>query len=856
MTDDRYEIRSKIGEGGVGAVYRAFDKHLNREVAIKRVLAGGEGEDRDDATDSMLKEAAALSSLQHPHIVTVYDSGEDKDGPYVVMELLSGRTINEMVDRGILTYEDFREVALQSQEALIAAQDLDLVHRDIKPTNLMITWLPSGRFHTKLVDFGLAKFQPMPSHQTVDHGDAVFGSIRFMAPEQFERTPLDKRTDMYSMGCVYYYCLTGRYPFDGETAPQVMTAHLQHNVIHLSQLRPDLPTWLCDWVMWHMSRNMDDRPVDTRNSLTHFLMGENNASNHTQPVPMTSEEIAAQVERLSPDSPAASPLGTNTAPQPIVPPEGHSPSVHTAAQSVQANNPAPAPQARLVIPGAAPAAASAPASQPLATPPVQGNTTGVQATAPAASTTPEPQVTVPLAGRSNAETPAPAANPLLVTGSTAPAAAPLATPAAPASPLATAVPASPAPGTPPLGAPGAPAQGQAEEGVTIGTFASAKKPGISNPVKMVIAAALLVLIVIAALVYKGDSDNNDRIARLNELKAYFKDPTNPPTEIPMTGDDVSIVLNDLLSTEEQDAMERESYFRMLRIAKATDGTDVNLEVATFAKDTKMQEGIRQKLFMVVERRGEASALPALIAYASGTEDTNSGTAALKAASQMATSSNFQDLLAIISNSTNGTIKSEAVKVLSAVIASSDDQASFAPSILSAYNSVVDDSSRGALLRLAGSTGTDKVADLVTENLESDNETLKTAAIFALQNWPNDEQFEVFLDFTKKQTTERLRRQAFESIVVFLKECKGIDQEDISLYWSDVAAIATGTFEQISVIGAMNEQSEVWADDILDYFIENADDDRVLARAEDTKERLAEKRKRNERSGNNEEEGDE
>ena len=154
----------------------------------------------------------------------------DSDGPYVVMELLSGRTLDEMVERGTLTYDDFREVALQSQEALIAAQDLDLVHRDIKPTNMMVTWLPSGRFQVKLVDFGLAKFSPQPSLQTIDHGDSVFGSIYFMAPEQFERTPLDQRTDMYSLGCVYYYCLTGQHPFDGETAPLVMTAHLQNRV--------------------------------------------------------------------------------------------------------------------------------------------------------------------------------------------------------------------------------------------------------------------------------------------------------------------------------------------------------------------------------------------------------------------------------------------------------------------------------------------------------------------------------------------------------------------------------------------------------------------------------------------------
>ena len=347
MSADRYEIRSKIGQGGVGAVYRAFDRHLNREVAIKRVLPEGGYENQEEATKAMLNEAASLCSVQHPNIVTVFDAGVDNDGPYVVMELLSGRTIDEMVDRGTLTFQDFREVALQSQEALIAAQELDLVHRDIKPTNVMVTWLPSGRFQVKLVDFGLAKFSPKPSPQTIDHGDSVFGSIHFMAPEQFERTPLDKRTDMYSMGCVYYYTLAGVYPFDGETAPQVMNAHLQHQIKPLREHRPDLPQWLCQWVMWHLARQIEERPRDARESLKLFLMSENNTENSASQIPLVSTPtlnaapqmnvpsaapVATQISPVIPH--VTGPVNTATAPQPILPPEGNPPSIHTEAQMV------------------------------------------------------------------------------------------------------------------------------------------------------------------------------------------------------------------------------------------------------------------------------------------------------------------------------------------------------------------------------------------------------------------------------------------------------------------------------------------------------------------------------------------
>jgi len=289
MSSDRYEIRGKIGQGGVGAVYRAYDTQLRREVAMKRVLQDGDLSS-EDATKNLLKEATALSAVQHPHIVTVYDAGIDEEGPYVVMELINGKTLDEMVERGTLTFEDFKEVAIQSQEAMIAAQDLDLVHRDLKPSNVMVSWLPSGRFQVKIVDFGLAKFSAKPSLQTIDHGDAVFGSIFFMAPEQFERSPLDCRTDMYSLGAMYYYALAGDYPFNGDTAPQVMAAHLQNKVAPLIDVRPDLPPWVCEWVMWHIQRETDNRPNSARDALERFLA---NDTAHTHGMTATQPLVAA-----------------------------------------------------------------------------------------------------------------------------------------------------------------------------------------------------------------------------------------------------------------------------------------------------------------------------------------------------------------------------------------------------------------------------------------------------------------------------------------------------------------------------------------------------------------------------------
>ena len=318
MSKERYEIKGKIGQGGVGSVYRAFDTQLNREVAIKRVLADGGHEDQEEATKNLLKEATALSSIQHPNIVTIYDAGIDDDGPYVVMELINGRTLDEMVEENTITWEDLREIIIQSEEALAAAQNLNLIHRDLKPSNLMVCWLPSGKFQVKIVDFGLAKFSSSPSLQTIDHGDAVFGSIFFMAPEQFERAPLDQRTDMYALGCLFYYALTGKHPFDGQSAAEVMVSHLQHHVTPIQELREDIPQWGADWIMWHIERQVDQRPFNAREALERFFAMENQPMTATlsaSPVP-TAKLLTSQapVTQAAPTVKMAAPTVKMAAP--------------------------------------------------------------------------------------------------------------------------------------------------------------------------------------------------------------------------------------------------------------------------------------------------------------------------------------------------------------------------------------------------------------------------------------------------------------------------------------------------------------------------------------------------------------
>jgi len=362
--EERYEIRGKIGQGGLGAVYRGYDTRMNREVAIKRISVTNDDPDlQAESTRQLVKEAAALASLQHPHIVTVYDVGSDQDGPYVVMELLSGKTLDELIEQAPLTWPDFRELVVQTQEALIAAHEISLIHSDIKPSNLMLSWLPSGKFQIKIVDFGLATLTQSQSLEDLQEIETVFGSIFFMTPEQFERVPLDARSDMYAMGCVYYQALAGSYPFKGETGHEVMVSHLHHRVIPLQEIRADIPIWVCDWVMWLINRMPADRPESAREALQVFFLNDKNPNPALSlgkapplvPVgprarlatpdkrlvvdPRTAPPgYVASVPKTPPDE-LESPLIPQapqviTAPQPLLPPEGSKPSIYTASHEI------------------------------------------------------------------------------------------------------------------------------------------------------------------------------------------------------------------------------------------------------------------------------------------------------------------------------------------------------------------------------------------------------------------------------------------------------------------------------------------------------------------------------------------
>lgn len=292
----RYKPREEIGRGGAGEVLLAYDSQLERLVAVKRIhLKIGKSEKR---AAFAMDEAKRLAKVQHPNIVTVYDVLVHRREVIMVMEYLSGHTLEARGEP--LTIAEFGEVARQCLDALVAAHALGLVHLDIKSTNIMLTTLATGRLQVKLLDFGLAAMLDDPASTLLVPGAELRGSVYTIAPEQLERKPVGVRTDLYSLGCVFYHALTRREPFQGVSVAGVIEAHLRHDFRPLTERRPDLPAGLCTWVECLMAREPEERPGSAAEALAglEWLLpapGELDGSVAGAPVVVPDEETVEEI---------------------------------------------------------------------------------------------------------------------------------------------------------------------------------------------------------------------------------------------------------------------------------------------------------------------------------------------------------------------------------------------------------------------------------------------------------------------------------------------------------------------------------------------------------------------------------
>ena len=252
LIDGRYEIIEEIGKGGMARVYKSRDKALNRYVAVK--ILKEDYKDDKEFVRRFNTEAQAAASLSNPHIVSIYDVGCEDGMYYIVMEYIEGETLKSYIDRvGVIQWRKAAEFSLQICEGIEEAHNNSVIHRDIKPQNIIMT--PDGVL--KITDFGIARAATQVT--TTMASNNTIGTAHYLSPEQARGGYTDERTDIYSMGVVMYEMLTGVLPFDDSTAVAIALKHIQETPTPITEINPDVPKSLEQVVMKAMTKEQNSR---------------------------------------------------------------------------------------------------------------------------------------------------------------------------------------------------------------------------------------------------------------------------------------------------------------------------------------------------------------------------------------------------------------------------------------------------------------------------------------------------------------------------------------------------------------------------------------------------------------------
>jgi eukaryotic-like serine/threonine-protein kinase len=250
----RYRLDRRLAHGGMSEVWVATDTILDRQVAVK-VLKPSLADD-PVVVERFRREAVAAAGLNHPYIVSIYDTVEEAGRAAVVMELVPGRSLRSLLDQsGRLGVDETLVIGRAVAAALAHAHQAGLVHRDVKPGNVLVT--PEGR--VKLTDFGIAKAVER-RHEDLTAENVMMGTAKYLSPEQVLGFPLDGRADLYSLGLVLYECLTGKVAFTGATDGAIAIARLQRDPAPIRRLRPEVPPAVADAVTCLLARRPEDRP--------------------------------------------------------------------------------------------------------------------------------------------------------------------------------------------------------------------------------------------------------------------------------------------------------------------------------------------------------------------------------------------------------------------------------------------------------------------------------------------------------------------------------------------------------------------------------------------------------------------
>jgi eukaryotic-like serine/threonine-protein kinase len=306
-----YRITAAIGAGGMGEVYRATDTRLGRDVAIK-MLPAAVAQDPERLA-RFEREARSLASLNHPNIVTIYAVEEAEGSRFLAMELVEGETLDTLLAPGGLALARFFEIAVPLADALSAAHERGIVHRDLKPGNVMVT--TEGR--VKVLDFGLAKLEaadsnpdltntPTESRANLTSEGQVFGTVAYMSPEQTRGGKVDARSDVFSLGVVFYQMLTGERPFHGASAADMISSILRDTPPPVTDRRADLPPHLARILRRCLEKDPRDRYQTSRDVHNELRDLRNETSSpSTAPSPRSAPPVAAHAEEKTAPRPPA-----------------------------------------------------------------------------------------------------------------------------------------------------------------------------------------------------------------------------------------------------------------------------------------------------------------------------------------------------------------------------------------------------------------------------------------------------------------------------------------------------------------------------------------------------------------------
>jgi serine/threonine protein kinase len=322
---DRYLLIERIGQGASGTIYQAEHITLRRKVAVK-VLHHELSRD-DLAIERFRREATTVGQIENDHIVEIFDFGRTGDGRlYLAMELLEGETLADLMDRERpVPVDNAVDILIQVGEALMEAHAMGYVHRDLRPRNIFLALRrgKGGKPFVKLLDFGLAKLVEKEGEAASTSLGMTFGDPHYMSPEQARGDSIDRRADIYSLGCIAYQMLVGDPPFSGGKVFDILTRHVDQTPADAAVRRPELPTWLSRAVMRMLAKRPDERFITVfrviealrQGSASGLIMPDEVARRHeSTPPPSVSQAMAKLSQRSATDieEPAAPP-----APQPV-----------------------------------------------------------------------------------------------------------------------------------------------------------------------------------------------------------------------------------------------------------------------------------------------------------------------------------------------------------------------------------------------------------------------------------------------------------------------------------------------------------------------------------------------------------